>query len=161
MFCDFCAFFEAQGKFTKIISLWSSNCCQNMPNHCFFSLLLGFDVSVGILPRKVVFCCDFILCAITPFWDMSFVGIYPGRASLKCDHSNESHWTVHSCGTVYYAVQGGPNLWVCEQNPKFNCDHSNKCHWTEHSCCTVQFLLYCSIQGGSKCCVCETISWSM
>ena len=27
--------------------------------------------------------------------------------SLKCDHSNESHWAVLSCGTVYYAVQGG------------------------------------------------------
>ena len=26
---------------------------------------------------------------------------------LKCDHSNESCWAVLSCGTVYYAVQGG------------------------------------------------------
>jgi len=26
---------------------------------------------------------------------------------LKCDHSNESYWAVLSCGTVYYAVQGG------------------------------------------------------
>ena len=29
-----------------------------------------------------------------------------------CDHSNESFWEVSSCGTVYYAVQGGSNLWV-------------------------------------------------
>ena len=28
---------------------------------------------------------------------------------LKCDHSNESYWTVLSCGAVYYAVQGGSN----------------------------------------------------
>ena len=27
-----------------------------------------------------------------------------------CDHSNESYWTVLSCGTVYYAVQGGSNF---------------------------------------------------
>ena len=27
--------------------------------------------------------------------------------TLKCDHSNESYRTVLSCGTVYYAVQGG------------------------------------------------------
>ena len=27
--------------------------------------------------------------------------------SLKCDHSNESYCVVLSCGTVYYAVQGG------------------------------------------------------
>ena len=29
---------------------------------------------------------------------------------LKCDHSNESYWAVLSCGTVYYAAQGGSNL---------------------------------------------------
>ena len=32
---------------------------------------------------------------------------------LNCDHSNESYWEVLSCGTVYYAVQGGSNFWVC------------------------------------------------
>ena len=32
---------------------------------------------------------------------------------LKCDHSNETHWAVISCGTAYYAVQGGVNFWVC------------------------------------------------
>ena len=33
---------------------------------------------------------------------------------LKCYHSNESYWAVLSCGTVYYAVQGGSNLslWI-------------------------------------------------
>ena len=36
---------------------------------------------------------------------------------LKCDHSNESYWAVLSCDTVYYAVQGGSNFWVCERNP--------------------------------------------
>ena len=37
---------------------------------------------------------------------------------LKCDHSNESYWAVLSCDTVYYAVQGGSNFWVCRWNPK-------------------------------------------
>ena len=32
---------------------------------------------------------------------------------LKCDHSNESCLAVHSCGAVYYAVQGGSNFCVC------------------------------------------------
>ena len=36
---------------------------------------------------------------------------------LWCDHSNESYWAVLSCGTVYYAVQGGSNCWVCGWNP--------------------------------------------
>ena len=36
---------------------------------------------------------------------------------LKCDHSNESYWAVLSCGTVYYAVQGGFNFWVFGPNP--------------------------------------------
>ena len=29
---------------------------------------------------------------------------------LMCGHSNESYWAVLSCGTVYYAVQGGFNF---------------------------------------------------
>ena len=36
---------------------------------------------------------------------------------LKCDHSNESYWAVFSCSTVYYALQGGSNFWVCGWNP--------------------------------------------
>ena len=27
--------------------------------------------------------------------------------TLVCDYSNESYWAVLSCGSVYYAVQGG------------------------------------------------------
>ena len=30
--------------------------------------------------------------------------------SQVCDHSNESYGAVLSCGTVYYAVQGGSNF---------------------------------------------------
>ena len=30
--------------------------------------------------------------------------------TLVCDHSSESYRTVLSCGTVYYAVQGGSNF---------------------------------------------------
>ena len=36
---------------------------------------------------------------------------------LKCDHSNESYWTVLSRGVVYYAVQDGSNFRVCRWNP--------------------------------------------
>ena len=35
-----------------------------------------------------------------------------------CDNSNESYWAALSCGTVYNAVQGGSNFWVCGWNPK-------------------------------------------
>ena len=38
--------------------------------------------------------------------------------ALWCYHSNESYWAVLSCGTVYYAVQGGSNFWVCGWNLK-------------------------------------------
>jgi len=30
--------------------------------------------------------------------------------TLVCDHSNESYLAVLSCGTVYYAVQGGSSF---------------------------------------------------
>ena len=33
--------------------------------------------------------------------------------TLVRDHSNESYGAVLSCGTVYYAVQGGSNFQVC------------------------------------------------
>ena len=36
---------------------------------------------------------------------------------LKFNHSDESCWAVLSCGTIYYAVQGGSNFWVCGWNP--------------------------------------------
>ena len=67
-----------------------------MPSHRSLSPILGFDVSVGILPRKVFVCRDFILRAVATFWVMSLVGIYPGRASIivnlpysgELDHGN-------------------------------------------------------------------------
>jgi len=46
------------------------------------SLIVSFAVAVAIWPREVVSCCDFILRAVTTFWAMLLVGIYPGRASL-------------------------------------------------------------------------------
>ena len=38
-------------------------------------------VTVAIWPKEVVSCPDFILGSVVPFWVMSLVGIYPGRAS--------------------------------------------------------------------------------
>ena len=34
-----------------------------------------------------------------------------------CDHSNESYGAVLSCGTVFYAVQGGSKFSFCGRNP--------------------------------------------
>ena len=48
------------------------------------SLIVGFAVTVPILPRDVVSCRNFILCAVATFWAMSLVRIYPGRASCTC-----------------------------------------------------------------------------
>ena len=39
---------------------------------------------------------------------------------LKCDHSNESFWAVLSCGTVYYAVQGGSTFESVDEILKFD-----------------------------------------
>ena len=35
---------------------------------------------------------------------------YVHEIRLWCDHSNESHWAVLSCGPVYYAVQ----VWIVQ-----------------------------------------------
>jgi len=63
---------------------------------------------------------------------------------LKCDHSNESYWAVLSCGTVYYAVQGGSNFESVDKMLK--CDHSNESYWAVLSCGAV----YYAVQGGSN-----------
>ena len=47
-----------------------------------FSLIVGFAVPVAIWPREVVSGRNFILRAVTTFWAMSLVEIYPGRASM-------------------------------------------------------------------------------
>ena len=68
---------------------------------------------------------------------------------LKCDHSNESNWGVLSCGTVYYAVQGGLTFECLGKILK--CDHdSNESYWAVLSCGTV----YYAVQGGSNFSVC-------
>ena len=45
--------------------------------------------------------------------------------TLVCDHSNESYCAVLSCGTVYYAVQGGSIAFKFEDETLV-CDHSNE-----------------------------------
>ena len=48
-----------------------------------------FHVVLFIMLYKVVLTCESV------------------DETLVCDHSNESYWAVVSCGTVYYAAQGG------------------------------------------------------
>ena len=55
---------------------------------------------------------------------------------LKCDHSNESYWAVLSFGSVYYAVQGGSNFWVCGWNPSLY----NQMKVSEHSVFVALFI---------------------
>ena len=64
----------------------------------------------------------------------------------KCYHSNEIHWAVPSCSTVYYAVQGGSNFWSVDEI--LECDHSNESYWAVLSCGTVYTAVY-AVQGGS------------
>ena len=49
--------------------------------------------------------------------------------SIKCEHWNQSYWTVLSCDAVYFVVQGGS---VDEILPRY--DHSNKSNWAVLSC---------------------------
>ena len=66
---------------------------------------------------------------------------------LVCDHSNKSYRAVLSCGTVYYALQGGCNLKSVDE--VLVCDHSNESYWAVLSCGTV----YYALQGGSNFCL--------
>ena len=64
-------------------------------------------------------------------------------SGYKCNHSNESYWTVLSRGTIYCAGQGGSNFEFLDA--VLECDHSDKKHWAALSCGTV----YYAVQGGS------------
>ena len=44
--------------------------------------------------------------------------------TLACDHSFESYCAILSCGTVYFAVQGGSNLTFKSVGETLACDHS-------------------------------------
>ena len=65
-----------------------------------------------------------------------------------CDHSNESYWSVFSCGTVYDAVQGGSNFKSEDQT--LVCYQSNESYWAVLSCGTVSH----AVQDGSNFTVC-------
>ena len=55
--------------------------------------------------------------SLSYLWDYHFYGSVMQYVDeiLKCVHSNENYWAVISCGTVYYAVQGGSNVWTRSQ----------------------------------------------
>ena len=60
---------------------------------------------------------------------------------LKCEHSSESYWAVLSCGTVYYASQGGSIFSVCGWNEILWCDRSVKSHWA-YFCLVLIIVVY-------------------
>ena len=45
--------------------------------------------------EEVVSCCDFILRAVASFWAMSLVGIYPGRASILINWSEQDLFGIY------------------------------------------------------------------
>ena len=67
----------------------------------------------------------------------------------RCDHLNESYWTVLSCSTVYFAVHGGSNLWVCGWNPL------NESYWAVLFCNAFVYAL----QDGSDFRVLRETPW--
>ena len=90
------------------------------------AIKLYFHVVLFIMPHKVV---------------LTYKSV---DETLVCDHSNESYWGALSCGTVYYAVQGGSFFKSLDET--LVCDHSNGSYWAVLSCGTV----YYAVQGGSN-----------
>ena len=106
-----------------------------------------------------------------------FIMLYKVVLTLRCDYSNESYWAVLSCGSVYYAVQGGSNfkVWLFKWkllssnfpvvlfimlygvvltfesvDEILKCYHSAESYWAVFSCDTD----YYAVQGGSTFLVC-------
>ena len=62
---------------------------------------------------------------------------------------------VLSSGAVYYAVQGVPNFWDCEWNPKV-WPFKHESYWAVFFYDTI----YYAVQGGSNFCVCPS-KWTL
>ena len=62
--------------------------------------------------------------------------------TLVCDHSNETYWAVLSCGTVYFAVQGGSEFEVYQKEPIMS-DHSDESYWED----LFNLWLRCTVQS--------------
>ena len=60
---------------------------------------------------------------------------------LLCDHLNKSYWALLSCGTLYYALQGGSIFSVCGWNEILWCDRSVKSHWA-YFCLVLIIVVY-------------------
>ena len=60
---------------------------------------------------------------------------------LLCDHLNKSYWAVLSCGTLYYALQGGSIFSVCGWNEILWCDRPVKSHWA-YFCLILIIVVY-------------------
>jgi len=91
----------------------------------YFNTIQGCSAAhKGILTLKSVDETDIDTIYIERYWAVQysfhvvlFIKLYKvvltfksADESLVYDHSNESYWAVLSCGTVYYAVQGGFNF---------------------------------------------------
>ena len=69
---------------------------------------------------------------------------------LWCDHSNESYWAVLSRSTVYYAVRGGSNFWICLKST-YNNHYSQMAlfpifaQWNLEFVLNVAFPRYCKL----------------
>ena len=94
--------------------------------------------------------CKFLKRSVLLHWTLTLLdSIVLSHKMLLCDHSNESYWAVLSSGTVYYAVQGGFNFWVCGWNPmvwpfKWKL-RSSTFLWYCLLCCTRLPLLFCNL----------------
>ena len=87
----------------------------------------------AILSNTFLWYC--LLCCTRWFYFLSL-----WMKCLSGSHSNESYWAALSCGTDFYAVQGGSNFGVCGQ--KLQCDHSNESYLAVLNCSVLFIMLY-------------------
>ena len=70
-----------------------------------YKVVLTFDSVDEIL--KNIHSIAVVSCGSVLYVDEVVLTFESVNEILKCDHSNESYRAVLSCGTVYYAVEGG------------------------------------------------------
>ena len=119
-------YYAVQGGSNLILSFWMNSYwseCDHS-NESYWAVSFSGTVYYFVQDGS-----NFSVCELNP-------NVWPFKWKL--------HWTIRSCGAVYYAGQSVPRFEYVDEMLK--CAHSNESYWVVHSC----GIFYYTVQGVSN-----------
>ena len=127
----------------RITSIWFTLGYKHSKHYEVF----GQGIVQCLLSVTETLWCWWYYQVVTLQWEFLCTCTYKDMKSyfkIFTQKKQRQHGTRHTCGTVYYGVQGGSYFCVCGWNPK--CDHSNENYCQQHF---PRGTVYYAIQGSS------------